>query len=298
MVDLSLFNLSGKSALVTGGAMGLGRAMATALARAGANVAIVDVNETVGEKTAATIRAYGVDSFFIRCDVSEQRQIARMTEAVVGRFGRLDIGVNNAGYGLPEGGSETLDLSDWNRVMAVNLTGVFLCAQAQAQCMLRQSPVGGKIINTASMYGIIAGGNVAYNTSKAGVIHLTRSLAAEWGRYNINVNCISPSWVITPGMIETPPEVLAQIREVTPMGHVQRPEDLHGPVLFLASAASDFVTGHNLVVDGGHTVNTWFKPFTPLTREIAPRVAPDAELAETLIDLEALSIKYPKDSAP
>ncbi len=298
MVDLSLFNLSGKSALVTGGAMGLGRAMATALGMAGANVAIVDVNEAVGEKTAAAIRARGVDSFFVRCDVSDRRQIARMTEAVAGRFGRLDIGVNNAGYGLPEGGSETLDLADWNRVMAVNLTGVFLGAQAQAQCMLRQSPVGGKIINTASMYGIIAGGNVAYNTSKAGVIHLTRSLAAEWGRYNINVNCISPSWVITPGMIETPPEVLAQIREVTPMGHVQRPEDLHGPVLFLASAASDFVTGHNLVVDGGHTVNTWFKPFTPLARTIAPRVGPEAELAETLIDLEALNIEYPKSSAP
>jgi NAD(P)-dependent dehydrogenase (short-subunit alcohol dehydrogenase family) len=289
MIDLSLFDLTGKNALVTGGAMGLGRACADALAMAGANVAIVDINEAVGERTAASIRARGTDSFFVRCDVADKVQVTGMAAAVVRRFGRLDIGINNAGYGLPEGGSETLDLAAWERLMAVNLTGVFLCAQAQAQEMIKQSPAGGKIINTASMYGIIAGGNVAYNTSKAGVIHLTRSLAAEWGRFNINVNCISPSWTLTPAMLEeTPPEVRRQIREVTPMGHVQRPEDIHGPVLFLASRASDFVTGHNLVIDGGHTLNTWFKPFTPLERTVPPRVSPDAEAAHALEDMEAI----------
>jgi NAD(P)-dependent dehydrogenase (short-subunit alcohol dehydrogenase family) len=298
MAGLSLFDLSGKSALVTGAAMGLGRACATALAMAGANVAVADRNATIGEKTAAALRATGVDAFFVDCDVADKAQIVRMTDAVVERFGRLDIAVNNVGYGLPEGGSETLDLDAWNRVMAVNLTGVFLGAQAQARQMIRQSPAGGKIINTASMYGIIAGGNCAYNTSKAGVIHLTRSLAAEWGRYNINVNCLSPSWVITPGMIDTSPEVRRQIREVTPMGHVQRPEDLYGPILFLASAASDYVTGHNLVVDGGHTLNTWFKPFTPLERTLDPRVAPSAEIAQVLEDLKALGMPYPHGDAP
>jgi sorbose reductase len=295
MADLSLFELKDRCALVTGGAMGLGRACATALTMGGANVAIVDINDTVGEKTAATLRARGVESLFVHCDVSRPEDIARMTSTVIERFGRLDIGVNNVGYGLPEGGSESLSLEDWNRVLAVNLTGVFLCAQAQAQQMIKQPLAGGKIINIASMYGLIAGGNCAYNTSKAGVIHLTRSLAAEWGRFNINVNCISPSWVMTPAMVaETPPEIRQQIREVTPMGHVERPEDLYGAVLFLASAASDFVTGHNLVVDGGHTLNTWFRPFTPLQRTIPPRVDPDGEVRATRQDLEALG-RDPKD---
>lgn len=284
MKNLSLFDLTGKSALVTGGAMGLGRASATVLATAGANVAIVDMNEKVGLRTAASIRELGVDAFFVRCDVADREQVQAMTDAVVKRFGRLDIGVNNAGYTVP-GGSETLQQSDWDRVMAVNLTGAFFCAQAQAQQMIKQTPTEGKIINIASMYGSIAGGNVSYNASKAGVIHMTRTLASEWGRFNINVNCISPSWTMTPAMISTPPEVRARMREVTPLGHVQRPEDLYGPVLFLASNASNYVTGHDLVVDGGHTVNTWLEP---LSRSIPPRVSPEQEVIEALKDLEVI----------
>lgn len=286
---ISLFGLTGKSALVTGGARGLGRACANVLAMAGANVAIVDVLEEVGLKTAASIKAQGVDAFFVRCDVSNKQQVQEMTAAVVERFGRLDIGVNNAGFGIPVGGSETLEQSDWDRVIGVNLTGVFLCAQAEAQQMIRQSPRGGKIINTASMYGTIAGGNCAYNASKAGVIHLTRTLASEWGRFNINVNCISPSWVLTPAMISTVPEVRARMREVTPLGHVERPEDLQGAFLFLASKASDYVTGHDLIVDGGHTINTWLMP---LKRDIPPRVSPEEEVLETLKDLEAMGVPY------
>ena len=208
-----------------------------------------------------------------------------MTAAVVKRFGRLDIGVNNAGFAIPRGGAESLELSQWERVLAVNLTGAFLCAQAQAQQMMGQSPAGGKIINIASMFGTIAGGNCAYNAAKAGVIHLTRTLAAEWGRFNINVNCISPSWAMTPLMVHTPENVRARMREVTPMGHLLRPEDLYGAVLFLASAASDFVTGHDLIVDGGHTVNTWL---APLGREVPPRVSPAEEELQTWSDLAAM----------
>jgi NAD(P)-dependent dehydrogenase (short-subunit alcohol dehydrogenase family) len=286
---LSLFELTGKSALVTGGAVGLGRAAAHALAMAGANVAIVDINEEVGIRTAASIRSeFGVRSVFVHCDISEGPEIERMTNDVVKALGRVDIAVNNAGLGLPEGNGENLAALEWERILRINLTGVFLCAQAQARYMISQLPPGGKIINVGSMYGLIAGGNVAYNTSKAGVIHLTRSLAAEWGRFNINVNCVSPSWVMTPGMIETPESVRAQIREVTPMGHVQRPQDIHGAIIYLASAASDFVTGHNLVVDGGHTLNTWFKPFTPYGRQVPPRVTPEEETAETMKDLKVL----------
>jgi NAD(P)-dependent dehydrogenase (short-subunit alcohol dehydrogenase family) len=138
------------------------------------------------------------------------------------------------------------------------------------------------------MYGIIAGGNCSYNTAKAGVIHLTRSLAVEWGKFNINVNCISPSWVMTPGnFLGTSPEMRARMRQVTPLGHLQRPEDIHGAVLYLASKASDFVTGHNLVVDGGHTLNTWL---SPLERSLAPRITEQEETAETLIDLQAMQV--------
>jgi NAD(P)-dependent dehydrogenase (short-subunit alcohol dehydrogenase family) len=276
MSNLSLFDITGRSALVTGGAMGLGRACAEALAMGGANVAIVDVNEEEGQKTAVAIKEkMGVESFFVRCDVSRKDQVQVMTAAIVERFGRIDIGVNNAGFGIPAGNSETLEQAEWDRVLGVNLTGVFFCAQAQAQCMMRRGSSGGKIINTASMYGVIAGGNCSYNAAKAGVIHLTKSLAAEWGRFNINVNCISPSWVMTNAMADiTPPQLRRRMREVTPMGYLQRPEDLHGAVLFLGSSASDFVTGHNLIVDGGHTVNTWL---TPIERQVPPRVGISGE---------------------
>jgi NAD(P)-dependent dehydrogenase (short-subunit alcohol dehydrogenase family) len=286
VTNLALFDLTGKTALVTGGAVGLGRACAQALAMGGANVAVVDVNEEVGRQTAASLETQCVNSMFLRCDVSDKRQVQDMTAAVVARFGRLDIGVNNAGFGIDLIGSEVLEQSAWDRVLNVNLTGAFLCAQAQAQQMIRQSPTEGKIINIASIYGQIAGGNSSYNAAKAGVIHLTRSLAAEWGKFNINVNCISPSWTMTPSLINISSEIRARMREVTPMGHVQRPEDIHGAVLYLASKASNFVTGHNLVVDGGHTLNTWL---TPLLRSVPPRVSPDEETIEALKDLKALN---------
>jgi NAD(P)-dependent dehydrogenase (short-subunit alcohol dehydrogenase family) len=276
MKDVSLFDVSGKNALVTGGAIGVGKSIATALARAGANVAIVDLNEETGSRTAASIRSLGVESIFVRCDVSDKAQVDTMTQTVAERFGQLDIAVNNAGFGIA-GEAESLAQSEWDRVVNVNLTGVFLCAQAQAQLMIRKSPPDGKIINIASIYGLVAGGNCAYNAAKSGVIHLTKSLATEWGRYNINVNCISPGWMPTPGN-HLDPILRARMREVIPLGHVQRPEDLQGAVLFLSSKASDFITGHNLIVDGGHTLNTWL---FPLERKLPPRVGPDEEDLET-----------------
>lgn len=265
--------------------MGLGRACAKALAMGGANVAIVDLNERVALRTVSEIKSFGVNSFFVRCDVTDRAQVQEMTATVAKQFGRIDIGVNNAGFGPDVGGSESLDQRVWDSVLGVNLTGVFLCAQAQAQHMITQTPTEGKIVNTASIYGLVAGGNCSYNAAKAGVIQLTKTLAVEWGRFNINVNSISPSWVLTPGMIDTPEDLRKRMREVTPMGHIQRPEDIYGPILFLASRASNFVTGHNLVVDGGHTLNTWL---TPLERTVPPRAAPDDEVRETLHDLAAL----------
>ena len=286
MPDLSLFDLTGKRALVTGGAMGIGRACATALAMGGADVAIIDLNREVGEKTVQTIKGTGRDAFFVQCDISSKEQVQAMTDAVVKRFGRLDIAINNAGFGIAPGGSETLATETWDKVIGVNLTGTFLCAQAQAQQMIKQTPVEGKIINTASMYATIAGGNCSYNAAKAGVVHLTKTLAAEWGRFNINVNCFSPSWVMTSALSSVPEEMRARMREVTPIGHIQRPEDIYGAILYLASNASNFVTGHNLIADGGHTLNTWLMP---LEREIPPRVSPEEELIDMKKDLEAFT---------
>ena len=291
MADLSLFDLTGKKALVTGAAVGIGRGCAVALARAGADVAIVDLNAQAGAKTAGEIRSLGRQSLFVACDVTQRDQVQDMVRRVAAQFGRLDIALNNAGLGIL-GADEEVVQKDWDKVIAVNLTGVFLCAQAEAQQMLRQKPIDGKIINIASMSATICNCNASYNASKAGVVQMTRMLAAEWGKYNINVNCISPSYVLTPMHASTPVVVRQRIRELTPLGHVQRPEDLYGPVIFLASAASNYVTGHDLMVDGGHTLNAWL---TPLGRSEPPRVSPAEETVQLKHDLTTLGLAYDAD---
>ncbi len=291
MADLSLFDLTGKKALVTGGAVGIGRGCALALARAGADVAIVDIDDKTGPKTAKEIKASGQDSLFIKCDVTQKDQVQGMVRQVVEHFGRLDIGLNNAGIGIL-GCDEELEQADWDKVIDVNLTGEYLCAQAEAQQFLRQEPVEGKIINIASMSATISNCNASYNASKAGVVQMTKMLAAQWGRFNINVNCISPSYLLSPMHASTPLVVRERIRELTPMGYVQRPEDLFGAAIFLASAASNFVTGHDLMVDGGHTLNAWL---VPLTREIPPRVSPEEEIVQLKHDLDALGFSYDAD---
>lgn len=288
---LSLFDLTGKKAWVTGGAVGIGRGCALALAQAGADVAIVDRDRRVGEKTAEEIRALGRRSIFVPCDVTQRDQIQAMADRVVGEFGRLDIAVNNAGLGIL-GADEELPQEHWDKVIAVNLTGVFLSAQAAAQRMIRQQPTEGKIVNIASMSAVICNCNASYNASKAGVVQMTRMLAAEWGKFNINVNCISPSYVLTPMHASTPVEVRQRIRELTPLGHVERPEDLFGAVIFLTSAAAHYVTGHDLVVDGGHTLNAWL---TPLSRAVPPRVSPSEEVVQLKHDLDALGRPYNAD---
>lgn len=291
MPDLSLFDLTGKKALVTGGAVGIGRGCAVALATAGADVMIVDLNEEAAAKTADEIRAMGREAESMRCDVSKKDDVQAMVDWAVGVFGRLDIAVNNAGIGIL-GADEEFALEDWDKVIAVNLTGTFLCAQAEARRMIRQSPIEGKIINLASMSAVICNCNASYNASKAGVVQMTRMLAAEWGRYNINVNCISPSYVLSPMHASTPTVVRERIRQLTPLGHVERPEDLYGAVIFLASAASDYVTGHDLTVDGGHTLNAWL---TPLDRVVPPRVSPAEETVQLKHDLDTLGFPYDAD---
>lgn len=270
----SLFDLSGKKALVTGGSMGIGQAAARVLAAAGADVAIVDVEEDLGERVADAIRGLGRDSLFVPCDVSDAEQVEAAIAAVVQRFGRLDIAVNNAGI-IRLGTDESLEKDAWDRVIGVNLTGTWLCARAEMRQMIRQQPTEGKIINMGSIAALIAASNGAYDASKAGVVHLTRTLAASWGRYNINVNSISPGYVGTVFGQRRPEDERQRLRSLTPLGHVQRLADLHGPLLFLASRASDYVTGQNIVVDGGHTLSTWV---FPPARAVPPRIGPAEEI--------------------
>ncbi len=291
MADRSLFDLTGKKALVTGAAVGIGRGCAVALAGAGADVAVVDLNEEAAERAAVGIREAGGNAIAVRCDVTRRDEVQAMVRQVVEAFGRLDIAVNNAGIGIL-GADEEFAEEDWHKVLGVNLTGVFLCAQAEAQQMIRQMPTEGKIINLASISATVCNCNASYNASKAAVVQMTRMLAAEWGQYNINVNCLSPSYVLTPMHASTPTVVRDRIRELTPLGYVERPEDLYGPVVFLASAASNYVTGHELVVDGGHTLNAWL---TPLKRAVPPRVDPAAETAQLKRDLDLLGIRYDAD---
>lgn len=287
-VNLELFNLSGKKALVTGGSVGIGKACAISLAMAGADVAIVDIDEATGIKTAAGIRELGVDSIFVKCDVTSKEQVQAMVATVVEKFGRLDIGINNAGIAIL-GGDEDLEQSAWDKVIDVNLTGAWLCAQAEAQQMIKQGPEGGKIINTASMSAKIANCNASYDASKAGIVHMTRTLAAEWGRFNINVNCFSPSYILSPMHASTPLEARQRIRELTPLGYMERPEDLYGTIIFLASDASNYVTGHDLLVDGGHTLNSWL---VSLGRDVPPRVSPKEEVVQLKKDLTDMGVEF------
>ncbi|MGA2411702.1 MAG: SDR family oxidoreductase [Candidatus Binataceae bacterium] len=285
----SMFSVRGKKALVTGGALGIGRACATALAMGGADVVIVDKDEKAGRKTAESIKdGTGVDTSFFKCDVSDQREVQAVVSRTVERFGRLDVAVNNAGVASAESEGIQQSQAAWDKIIGINLTGLWFCAQAQAMQMCSQIPGGGKIINIASAAARNASGDGAYCASKAGVVQLTRSLAMQLGGNNINVNSISPGVVMTRLLATLSPAERARLREITPMGYIARPRDIYGAVLFLASAASDFVTSHDLLTDGGRTLSTWPLP----ERHIPPRVSESEEIEEMKADLETLDLVH------
>lgn len=254
---LDRFRLDGRVALVTGGGSGIGKGFAEALSQAGARVAVVDMNTEAAEGVAHQIVAGGAEAIAVTTDVTQPSQVQAMVDHIVGHWGSLAIGVNNAGI-AGWWDSESMPEDDWRKMMAVNLDGVFYCAQAEARVMLDAGY--GKIINTASMSAHIVNtpqNQAAYNTSKAGVLHLTRSLAAEWASRGVRVNSISPGYTRTAlvdHFIKQPvgAEKYPVWMERTPMGRMAEVEDLVGALVYLASEASDFMTGNDVIIDGGY----------------------------------------------
>ena len=246
-----LFSLAGKTALVTGGNGGIGRAIALAFQAAGANVAVTGRSE---EKNTAIGAELGPDALVCSMDVRDEGEVGTTVDKVVERFGAVHILVNNAGNVSLENVLE-MPRARWDAVIETHLTGAFLCAQAAGRAMVRQGE-GGKIINIGSMYSVYGPPNILhYATAKTGMLGLTRGLAVELAAHNIQVNALLPGWIETDLNRERMRGALGEhARRKTPGRRLSRTDDLVGAAIFLASPASDFVTGVTLPVDGGYSI--------------------------------------------
>lgn len=250
---LSRFALPGKVAIVTGGGAGIGRAAARHLASAGATVCVLDRDSGKGEAVAAAIAATGGKAASFVVDVTDETILAATFDAIAGQFGSIDVLVNNAGMAIRAPALE-MTVDDWNRVVAVNMTAMFVAARHAARHMQAVGP-GGAIVNTASIMGLSGGlyPNVAYQTTKGGVVNMTRALALEWANLGIRVNAVAPTFVRT-GFIQPvldDPQRMAAIEAATPLGRIAEPEEVADAILFLASPAAAMITGAILPVDGG-----------------------------------------------
>jgi NAD(P)-dependent dehydrogenase (short-subunit alcohol dehydrogenase family) len=253
-VEYPSFDLTGKVALVTGAARGLGRAIALALAHAGADLALGlrDI-ASVGD-LAREIEAMGRRALALQMDVTRLDQISRAVDETVARLGRVDILVNNAGLG-PEDPAESVREEDFDLTLAVNLKGTFFASQAAGRAMIRQRH--GRIVNLSSQAGFVAlPGESVYCMTKAAIAHLTKCLAIEWGKHGITVNAVAPTFIATPGTepaLADPALRDDVIERIAGLHRIGKPMDVAGAVVFLASPAASLITGHTILIDGGWT---------------------------------------------
>ena len=250
--------LQDKTVIITGGASGIGRAIARRFAAEGARVVIADMTEAVregGEATRSLITAAGGTARFHRCDVASWADVDAVVTATVAEFGRLDVMVNNAAISGRGGRLLEVDEAEWDRVMAVNAKGVFFGCKRAVQQFLTQEVVGearGRIVNISSQHGMVAApADIAYGTGKAAVVYLTRQVAVDYAADHILCNAVAPGRILTGKPLGDAPDPLAYSMMRTPMPRLGRPEDVASAALFLASDEATYITGHNLMVDGG-----------------------------------------------
>jgi NAD(P)-dependent dehydrogenase (short-subunit alcohol dehydrogenase family) len=252
---MSYYNIKGHNSIVTGAGSGLGKSFAEALAESGANLVIAARRYEKLVQVANDLKnRYSVEVIPVRTDVSKEDDVNRMVKTTVDSFGSIEIIINNAGVGC-DGPSINMALEEWRKVIDVNLTGVFLCSRVAAHEMMRKNY--GKIINIASVYGVV-GDNfhiAPYYASKGAVINLTRALAIEWAQYKINVNAIAPGFFPSEMTEEDfkNADTMKHILSKIPLGRTGEPDDLKGALIYLASPASNYVTGQTIFVDGGWT---------------------------------------------
>lgn len=253
---LDQFSLAGQVGIVTGGGQGLGLAFCQAFAEAGADLVIAEINPVTGPQAAGRIQGMGREALFVQTDIRKKDQIDAMVARALDKFGKIDFLMNNAGVALWRAAEDNSE-DEWRNLMDVNLNGLFFCCQAVSKHMISRK--SGCIINIASMSGSIV--NIpqlqaAYNTSKAAVIHLTKTLAVEWAQHGIRVNAIAPGYMSTP-MTQSffeDPQIGGVWTNLTPMKRPGKPEELGPLAVFLASQASSFVTGATILIDGGYSL--------------------------------------------
>jgi NAD(P)-dependent dehydrogenase (short-subunit alcohol dehydrogenase family) len=253
---LERFSLNGKVAVVTGAAQGIGLATADALSEAGATVIIADMNPDTAAKSSQALQAKGRKVEWEKLDVTDARAVEQVHATIIARHGKVDILVNNAGIALSNRPAETMDDATWLKVIDVNLNGLFWCCRTFGKSMLDMG--GGNIVNVGSMSGFIVNRpqeQAHYNASKAGVHHLTRSLAAEWATRGIRVNAVAPTYIETEltSFVYDDPKMFQHWVGGTPMNRMGRTDEIASVILFLASEASSLMTGSIVLADGGYT---------------------------------------------